>query len=325
MWNKTTTTAVIKGLLSLTPAKAWMGGREGGGSNSARYCYSVWLRHFVLAARHGFLSEPEIVAELGPGDSLGAGLAALLSGCKTYLAIDVVPFADKHKNLAMLDELAESFKKRSPVPDNREFPDLFPCLDDYSFPKDLLRKERLEAALTEERITLLRRNLQGERTQADSIPAVRYIAPWNSTSLVEPNSVDFIFSQAVMEHADDLQVCYDAMYSWLKPGGMISHEIDFKSHGTSASWNGHLTYSDTVWRIIRGRRPYFLNRMTCSQHLQAMQESGFSIVSTTRHKKPACISLDSVCRSIGAITEEDITTASAHIIAYKQGASLRGK
>lgn len=317
MWNKTTATAVVKGLLSLTPAKAWMGGREGGGSNSARYCYSVWLRHLVLAHHRGFPSGFDVVAELGPGDSLGTGLAALLSGCSTCLAFDVVSFADERKNLSILEELTELFRKRAPIPDNREFPDLHPYLDDYSFPKDLLDKERLEAALREERITLLRKSLNGERTQAGSIPAVRYVAPWESTAIVEPDSVDFIFSQAVMEHVDDLRSCYDAMYSWLKPGGVISHEIDFKSHGTSADWNGHLTYSDTLWKVIKGRRPYFLNRMQCSHHLRVMEESGFGAVSATRYTKPACISDAAVCRSIGEIAEEDIITASAHIIACK--------
>ena len=47
-----------------------------GGTDSVRYCYSVWLRHLVLAYENGYKKIPERVAELGPGDSLGIGLSA---------------------------------------------------------------------------------------------------------------------------------------------------------------------------------------------------------------------------------------------------------
>ena len=51
-----------------------------GRATSARYCYSVWLRHVALLARNDLWNYPRVVAELGPGDSLGVGLCALLCG-----------------------------------------------------------------------------------------------------------------------------------------------------------------------------------------------------------------------------------------------------
>ena len=38
-----------------------------GGTTSARYCYSVWLRHMKKAAQAGLNTNPKVVAELGPG------------------------------------------------------------------------------------------------------------------------------------------------------------------------------------------------------------------------------------------------------------------
>jgi hypothetical protein len=51
--------------------------------------------------------------------------------------------------------------------------------------------------------------------------------------------VDLIVSQAVLEHVDDLENTYDAFAQWLRPGGRMSHEIDFHSRGLTMPWNGH--------------------------------------------------------------------------------------
>lgn len=80
MWNQIASKSIVKGFLTFIPGWQWIRRKEGGGASSARYCYSVWLRHRTLAARCGFTSQPKTVAELGPGDSIGTGLAGLLSG-----------------------------------------------------------------------------------------------------------------------------------------------------------------------------------------------------------------------------------------------------
>jgi hypothetical protein len=56
----------------------------------ARYHYSMWLRHVVTAHRNGAFHRGglSVVAELGPGKSLGTGLAALLAGAESYYAFD---------------------------------------------------------------------------------------------------------------------------------------------------------------------------------------------------------------------------------------------
>ena len=42
---------------------------------------------------------------------------------------------------------------------------------------------------------------------------------------------------------------YENMSNWLKDKGIISHSIDFKSHGYAPTWDGHWSISDFRWRI----------------------------------------------------------------------------
>jgi len=50
------TPPIVKGLLTRVPVlDQWRRRRATtGGSNSARYCYSVWLRHLTILASNGF-------------------------------------------------------------------------------------------------------------------------------------------------------------------------------------------------------------------------------------------------------------------------------
>lgn len=71
---------VVRGLATWIPGARRISARGTGGSTDARYCYSVWLRHLVMAHVRGLNTDPHTLAELGPGDSLGTGLCAVLTG-----------------------------------------------------------------------------------------------------------------------------------------------------------------------------------------------------------------------------------------------------
>ena len=64
-----------------------------GSPNSARYYDSVYVRHVVIAAANGLSPDFRVVAAIGPGESLGVGMAAVLSGATRYCAFDVVKHA----------------------------------------------------------------------------------------------------------------------------------------------------------------------------------------------------------------------------------------
>lgn len=302
---------LLRGLNSLLPVSL-MRSQGTGGTNSAAYCYSVWLRHAVTAWQAGLNPIPQTVAELGPGDSLGIGLTALLFGAEEYYAFDVVRFADIKNNLSLFEELVSFAKKGLDIPGREAFPELKPHLDDYYFPKQIFSDEHLRHCLAEERIERIRKSVK-HPDHADSV--IHYAVPWSSDSVMQQQSIDLIFSQAVLEHVDDLVGTYRDMHKWLKDDGYISHQIDFKSHGTAKDWNGHWLYPEFLWKIIRGKRPYLLNRQPYSAHKRLLDQVGFTLL------REKTVSMASAFRQqeLGPpYQEKDLHVSGAHILAVKQ-------
>lgn len=305
---------LINGLISFIPVVKHYQKYETGGTSSARYCYSVWLRHIVMAQINVLNTFPKIVAELGPGDSLGVGLVALLTGSNKYFAFDIVKYASIEKNLQIFDELIALLKNKTPIPSEAEFPELKPSLPNYDFPAHILTPERLQIALQPQRITQIRNSILTPHVPQSLI---QYKVPWNTESIMEKESVDMIFSQAVLEHIDDLKQAYSAMYQWLTPNGYISHQIDFKSHHITEEWNSHWTYSEFLWKLIRGKHPYLLNREPLSTHINILKQIGFKIVCNKTFQMPSRITREKLAQKFKHLSDEDITTSSTFIQAKK--------
>ena len=288
------------------------------GTVSARYCYTVWMRHMVLAAELGLPSQPAVVAELGPGDSVGTGLAALLSGVGLYYALDVVRYAKMETNRKVLEELINLYDARAPIPDEAEFPKVEPRLKSYAFPHHILTPERLRDSLHGPRLDAIRRAVvSSEDVPADDL-CIRYFAPWSDSTIIQPESVDMIYGQAVLEHVDDLAHVYRVLHSWLKPGGFMSQVIDFKCHGTADQWNGHWTYPNWAWRLIRGKRTYLINRQPHSVHSGLIRALQFEVVRDAPCRRASEITRDKLAAPFLGMSDDDLETASAHIVAVKK-------
>src|SRR5580704_3770590 len=76
---------------------------------TAEYCYRVALKHLLLADEITGNGVPDVVAELGPGDTIGVGIASLLSGASRYIGIDVRRFLDADASRAIARELVALF------------------------------------------------------------------------------------------------------------------------------------------------------------------------------------------------------------------------
>jgi hypothetical protein len=305
---------IIKGALTFLPGINQLLAKGTGGTSSARYCYSIWLRHLVMAQKNGLNPYPKVVAELGPGDSIGIGLAALISGCEQYFAFDVVEHANIKRNLAIFEDRVTLFQNKAPIPGDDEWPKVTPRLADYRFPSHILDHHRLANALAPSRIAKIRDSIR-DSCKKDSM--ISYKVPWYEDNVLSAESVDMIYSQAVLEHVDDLRNTYRAMFSWLKPTGYISHAIDYKCHGTASEWNGHWLHSDFLWKLIRGRLPYLLNREPHSAHIHLMQTQGFKILCNDSFTLESKYEVNQLAPRFRSITPQDLVTSEAFVQCVK--------
>ncbi len=314
---------LLKGIVKSIPGIEYIYNfhRKTGGTNNARYCYSVWLRHLMMAHENGINSLPVKIAELGPGDSLGIGLAALISGAEKYYALDIVRYSNVACNLKIFDELVTLFKNRTPIPLEAEFPNIRPALTNYDFPKQIFTEEYLKIILDENRLQKIRNSIKAMDVPDDSGKErmLYYRVPWNDVRVIERESVDMIISQAVLQHIDDLEVTYQAMNEWLKKEGLISHSIDLKSMGSSDSWDGHWSYSDMEWRLVKGRKNYLINREPYSTHIKYLHDHGFKILCDKKSRAVSTMKNEAqLAKKFKTMSGEDRTISGTFIQAIKQ-------
>jgi hypothetical protein len=286
----------------------------------ARYHYSDWLRHLVTAHRNGAFGGglPRVVAELGPGNSLGTGLCALLSGAEKYYAFDVVPYASTKIDVTVLDELVRLLKRRADIPDNAEFPIFGFEMDSYSFPSNVLNQDRLDEGISNDRVALIREQLLSLHNTSRSDQMIGYFAPYDRLDAVEPRSIDLVVGRWIMEHVDDLETMYKCMSCWLRTGGLASLTGDFSSHGFTKTWNGHWAYSDFFWNLMRGKHPWFINREPCSTHIELLTKYGFRILYKLIETRTAdSIARESVSDKFKDLSEADFHARTAFIQAVK--------
>ena len=242
----------------------------------------------------------------------------MLTGAERYYAFDVVAHANAATNLSVFDELVELFRTRAAIPGPTEYPYVGPKVLDYSFPAGLLSTEKITIALEPNRLERIRNALQN-CTSADSM--IQYRAPWNTRAAIEQNSLDLVFSQAVLEHVDELPEVYRAIYLWLKPGAYMSHQIDFTCHDSANEWNGHWTYSDLMWNLARGKDTWLINREPHSTHIKLMRASGFDIVEDRTIHQASRISRNQLAARFRTLMDDDLTTAAAFVQAVKPGSN----
>ena len=94
---------------------------ETGGTSEAAYCLFVWHHHQGFIRKHFPDFRPSHVLEFGPGDTVGVGLSALMSGAQTYTGVDAHRYLNLDLTRQHADEihdllLAHQAQGKTPAP-----------------------------------------------------------------------------------------------------------------------------------------------------------------------------------------------------------------
>lgn len=135
--------------------------------------------------------------------------------------------------------------------------------------------------------------------------------------MIEQATVDFVFSQGVLQFVRDLPETYSEIVSWLKPRGIMSHEIALQSIGITVEWNGHWACSDALWSLAAGRRRHATNREPHSTHIALMERAGCRVVTDEEVVRSSGISRAQLAPRFRHLTDDDLVTSSALIQAVK--------
>ena len=179
------------------------------------------------------------VLELGPGNGLLTALYARSYGAARTWLIDVEPLA---------------------FPDVTLFAKAEQMLSALNFPvPGVGREPSLNIALTQLNATYLTEGLASLQTVPDE-------------------AVDFMFSNAVLEHVRLAEFARTAkeMRRILKPNGVAVHSIDFKDHLQHALNN--LRFPERIWESeFISRSGFYTNRLTWPAMEKIFQDAGFCV------------------------------------------------
>ena len=308
---------MAKGILSWIPGvrRTFYDRGAAHGTDSASYCYGVWLKHLTLLWAHGMRAIPRTVLELGPGASVGTGVAALLSGAERYVAIDAVAHMRPATNGAIFNELVALFAERAGRP-KAGFPPIDEYLDSRLFPSAILDEATLNHSLQPARLARIERAARNAGTP-DAEDTLRYYT-WDSLAHIAPASVDMLFSHVVLNHVPDLDRLYATCARFVAPGGWMSHQTDFTCLNTAREWNGHWAYGDLAWKVICGNRPYFMNREPLARHLALLDAHGFDVVNVIRGRHDGGIRREQLAPRWRFISDDDLSTQTGFIITRRR-------
>lgn len=251
-------------------------------SHGAGTYYGIWLKHLTLLHAAGMTAMPKTVVEIGPGATIGVGIAALLCGAESYFGLDLISHVDLSSNLPLVDQIADMLARRAPVKNAvGGFPNYGGYLDDRGFPAAALTDEQLARTLAPERVGSIRIAVCAtmDRPLVSGLRAA-IIAPWEEPRSHQflLNKADLIISHSTMEHVSNIERAYTVFGQLVSVGGWMSHQVDFRSHGFSKIWNGYRGISDDEWSIKTSGSPYSINREPASRHFDLARKNGFEIV-----------------------------------------------
>jgi len=222
-----------------------------------------------------------IILEIGPGDSVSTGIIAWSMGAKESYLIDNGNYATKDIKI---------YKKLIQILKNSGYEKAIK-LDECTNFDELLKIANI----------------------------VYFNKGLNSLQKIESNSIDFCFSQAVLEHIflKDFSAFISELYRVQKVGGLSSHQVDLTDH-LGESLNS-LRFNTAIWESnIFKYSGFYTNRLRCYQLKEIFQISGFNISKIQLSKwKQIPIKRKWLFKDFKNITEKELLIKGMHILCEK--------
>ena len=211
------------------------------GPSSISYALSLFRKYSTYLSGAALALGETTICEAGPGPSLGVSAMFALAGAKAVTAVDYELWASMDRTLAGLPDLAEALLSNAHwSPDEAE--------------------------------AILRRAREGDVRLAYERQSLESLA-------LPRDSVDFLFSHAVLEHVGDLTAAFRSMARVLSPKGVAVHRVDLRDHGFMAKRNPWLMlqFPDWLWRACTDGAPGAITRNLFPDYVAAAQEAGLKV------------------------------------------------
>jgi len=233
------------------------------------FCYNLWLRILVYLKGNKININSARIGEIGNGGSFGLGICALLSGSAEYTSLEIERIFDVDLNLILLDDIVQLFKQKTPISSQLNTSIDIKCFD---YPEDLIKP-----------LFLNERYIEGLRAEISegliNQNRLRILKNWQD---YPSQNLDFIFSRAVMEHVRNPSNVYKSAINHLHVNALMLHDIELHSHGITNEPDGHYEIPERVWKIIYGKRKYFLNRWSLEEHLEELELMNCNILDVNK-------------------------------------------
>ncbi len=218
--------------------------------------------------------------ELGPGDSLASAVVGRAYGAARCWLVDAGAYASR--DMAVYRRLIATLRAARPGAD----------LDALARARDTA--ELLAAA--------------GAAFLEDGLASLR---------TVPDGACDFAFSQAVLEHVPRAE--FDATLAELarvlRPGGVASHQIDFRDH--LADGLNNLRFRTALWEApwFARRSGFYTNRLRPSEMTAAFRRAGFAVeVRAARHWRRIPIARGALAPEFRGFDDADLLLRDAHVV-----------
>lgn len=258
--------------------------------------YRIW--ESIGLFKHGYMTDPEyayrlfeehfsraefeqknggfVALEFGPGDSLFSAMIARSFGALRCYMVDAGAFASMEKGA-------------------------------YQALVRMLRGKGLELDVDDD---------SSVDDWVETCGGVYYTQGLKSLKSIPDKSVDFIWSQAVLEHVryHEFDAITSELRRVLRTDGVCSHRVDLKDHLGGGLNN--LRFSSTLWESDwMSSSGFYTNRIRFKEMLTRFKDAGFDVQVLNKDKWPKMpISRQKLAQEFHEIDEDDLLISGFDVI-----------